>query len=63
MGAMVVGRRWYSIPNPGQWREHESRADLVAALGVTLEAIFPIRWTLKVPMEGERDLRSGEFNA
>lgn len=59
MGMIVVGREWYDIPNPGQWREAEKRAELVAALGGSLEMVFPIRWTLNVPLEGESNPGSG----
>lgn len=62
MGTIFIGSQRFSIPNSGQFREHESRAEMVAALGETFDNVFPIRWTLKILMEGESQPRSGEFS-
>jgi hypothetical protein len=62
MGSVWIGGRWYFIPVPGPI-EAGAREELAGAVGGKVEEVFPIRWTLKVPIEGEEGLRSEEFRA
>jgi hypothetical protein len=60
MGGIRVGKRWFFIPTDNPL-ESQARKDLAAALGLRVEEVFPIHWQLKVPLEGESALRTGEF--
>jgi hypothetical protein len=60
MGGIRVGKRWFFIPTDNPL-ESQARKDLAVALGLGVEEVFPIRWRLRVPLEGESALRTGEF--
>jgi hypothetical protein len=75
-GSIVVGDRGFSIStlHAPDWFTPEDlafarevvsteRQQLAAALGAKVGDVFPIRWTLKVPLEGETEPRSGQFFA
>ena len=44
-------------------QESEAREILATAIGLSVDEIFPICWKLNVLLEGEVDMRTGEFRS
>lgn len=62
MGGIWVNDVWYFIPMDHP-QESEAREKLATAIGLSVDEIFPICWKLNVLLEGEVDMRTGEFRS
>lgn len=54
------GRRLF-ISNREASRFEDDREELLAALGLSQSEVFPVRYRLRVPLEGELNPRTGMF--
>ena len=62
MGGIWANEVWYFIPMDHP-QESEAREKLATAIGLSVDEIFPIRWKLNVLLEGEVEMRTGEFTS
>jgi hypothetical protein len=60
-GALLVKRNYVFVPAPDYWRAKEERKVLAKTLGLSEKQVFPLRFTLRVPIRGEKEARTGVF--
>ncbi|GAA0743283.1 hypothetical protein LRH25_06135 [Ideonella azotifigens] len=60
-GAVFLNGQHLFLPGPEHLRPIKPRRELAAALGQSLEQVFPLKFTLKVRVAGEAGFRSGVF--
>ena len=61
-GGICINDVCYFIPMDHS-QKSEAREELATAIGLSVEEIFPIRWKLNVLLEGEVEMRTGEFRS
>lgn len=61
-GHIRIRDSWYYIPSDNPL-ESAAREEIAGVLGLRVDDVFPIHWQLKVPVEGESVLRTGEFQS
>lgn len=59
---IIVDGRQASVPTKAAFDYDESREELANVLGRDFAAIFPIKYELKMLVEGEQKFQSGELN-
>ena len=60
-GALLVQGDYHFVPASDYWRGNDARKALAQALGMAEAQIFPLRFTLRVCLRGEKTARTGQF--
>ena len=60
-GAILTSSNYVFIPCPSYKYAKQNAADAAAQLSLTVQDLFPLRYTLALPLEGESTLRSGSY--
>jgi len=59
--AVLSTGQYLCVPAADYWNAEAEYAELASALGLLASDIFPLRFSLRVLIEGENLLRTGEF--
>jgi hypothetical protein len=62
-GAILHKNDYIPVPSPDFWNADEDNEKIVTTLGMSKSDVFPLCFTLAVPIDGETSLCEGEFNA
>ena len=60
-GAVFVNGRYLPVATTSHWRAEALKAELLKELGLPEAEVFPLQFTLGVPMVGEVAMRRGAF--
>lgn len=60
-GVILDGSDYLVIPSPEMFDYTKARAEFLSRLGLSESEMFPISYTLRVPVEGEQARRAGSL--